>query len=367
MHKKLLPLAIAAAMAAPAAQASDVTVYGKAHIALSSYDNGSAVNTGSNYVDLSSHESRLGVKGSEDLGNGLKAIFKMEMQLRLADVGNDINNGDAGTISMRNTYVGLAGDWGTFLMGRHDTPLKISTGSLDLFDGTIADYNTVAADGDDQNQGRNVSGTSATNQARGLEFLNTRADNAIAYVSPNMNGFTAAVAIVPAGESTLVGTDNANADSLAEAASAALLYGNGPFFASLAYTSYSSDIITGAFANTDIDVWRAGLGYTANNFHVGFVYEDFQAGTTLDGLNNALSDHDIWQLSGSYTFGNNVVKAAYGKRDGSGASADIDQASLGIDHMFSKRTKVYAVYTNVDSSLAGQDWSGVSAGMVHEF
>ena len=63
-------------------------------------------------------------------------------------------------------------------MGRHDTPLKISTGKLDLFADTLADMNATVG------------------------FQDLRADNAVAYISPSFSGFTLAAAIVPAGGST---------------------------------------------------------------------------------------------------------------------------------------------------------------------
>lgn len=361
MNKKFLSLAVAAAMAAPmAAQAQDVTLYGKAHLAVSNYSVGNALNAGQDFWDLASHESRIGVKGSEDLGNGMKAIFKMEFQVRMADdattSANVINNGDvARQMTGRNMYVGLAADWGTFLMGRHDTPLKLSTASLDVFDGTIADYNGNAAD--------NAEGVGAGNllaDTDNASFSNVRADNAIAYVSPNMNGLTIAAAIVPSGNATVTGSNNNAADGLAEAVSIAAIYSNGPFFATLARTDYSSDIVATA-NNTDAEITRAGLGYTANNFHVNFVYEDIDTSAVLG------ADATTWQLAGTYTFGNNVVKASYRTRENQGVNNDVDQWALGIDHNLSKRTKVYAVYTDVSAEAVGQDWSAFSAGMVTNF
>jgi len=114
-----------------------------------------------------------------------------------------------------------------------------------------------------------------------------------------------------------------------------------------------------------LDIVRAGLGYTANNFHVGFVYENEDASA-------ANVDVDVWQLNASYAFGNNVIKAAYGERDaGTGWAAsfrdDADQFSVGIDHNFSKKTKAYAVYTDVDSASVGEDWSGLSVGLSTNF
>ena len=348
MNKKLLPLAVAAIMAAPAAQASDLTVYGKAHLSLSTYDDSAAAGGRYNW-DISSNASRLGVKGSEDLGNGLKAIFKMEMQVRMANNDGDVTSQSIASegLSMRNSYVGLAGGWGTFLIGRHDTPMKISTGSLDLFGDTIADYNGNGADAE------------PSTVTAGLGIQDIRADSVLAYVSPNMNGLTIAAATITAGLDD--STNGADGSDLVEAYSVAAMYSNGPFFASLAYEAFEDRLIANAVADAD-EKWRLGLGYTANNFHVGFVYEDQEAQGGTVG-----NDYEIWQLSGSYTFGNNVLKAAYGERDGSGTNEDRDQWAIGLDHKMSKRTKVYAVYTDMDSSAASSDWSGFSAGMVHSF
>ncbi len=91
---------------------------------------------------------------------------------------------------MRNTFVGLAGGWGTALMGRHDTPMKISTGKLDLFADTMADYNGTVG------------------------FRDLRADNAVAYISPSFAGFTFAGAIIPAGGATGGYNSNAQANGL---------------------------------------------------------------------------------------------------------------------------------------------------------
>ena len=86
MNKKLLTAAIAAIIAAPtAALANDVTVYGVAHLSI---DYLSSDLEGVDGFDVASRASRLGFKGTEDLANGLKAIWKMEFQVDMADSGN---------------------------------------------------------------------------------------------------------------------------------------------------------------------------------------------------------------------------------------------------------------------------------------
>ncbi len=365
MNKKLLSAAVAAAMVAPAAMAGDVTIYGEAHVAMSYYDVGEDApfsGHGDKVWDLASHESYIGFKGSEDLGGGLSAIWQMEIQIELADAGNTgagvLNNQDWGM--MRNSFVGLAGSWGTFLMGRHDTPYNISTASLDIFSETVADYNLNGSDAEPSGAGLN---------SLGLRFEDVRADSAVAYISPTWNGLTLAGAWVTAG-----GTDHfagsIDLSDLMEAWSVAALYGNGPFYASVAYENIDNE--TADALGLARDKWRVGLGYTANGFHVGLVYEDTDGNPTGGSLGG---DAERWQLSGSYTFGNNVVKGMYGSEDRKDATAngDRNQWAIGIDHNFSKRTTAYLVYTAYDAdglSFGGGpelDWDAYSLGLRHKF
>jgi predicted porin len=229
MNKKILSLAVAAAMVAPGAAMAEAILYGKLNVSLD-YANVKNVvlpNTSSRrcqrqrdprrqrqpdpgqncsrvrtsdgwgmsngYIPGENRASRIGVKGSEDLGNGLKAIYQVELGVNLNDTNNNVlSNSDS--ITYRNTFIGLAGDWGTFLAGRHDTPMKISTGKLDLFSDTMADYNGTVG------------------------FRDLRADNVVAYISPSLAGFQLMGAIIPAGGATGGGQGlNLNEDSLAGA------------------------------------------------------------------------------------------------------------------------------------------------------
>ena len=225
MNKKLIPFAVAAALTAPLAAQAEVTIYGKANV---SYDavkcdgdkrhykitsnqpegcgaflfdeNGDLIT--SSFYGPEGRASRLGFKGSEDLGNGLKAIWKMEFSVDMAN--------NSAVNSSRNAYVGLAGDtWGTILMGRHDSPYKMATSKLDYFSDQLADFN----------------GT--------IGFEDLRLENVAAYISPNWGGFTLSGAVVAPGfQGGDVGRD------LAEAYSIAGVYDNGPFFFSAAYENF---------------------------------------------------------------------------------------------------------------------------------
>ena len=328
--KKILAAAIAAAIVpmAAAADTNNVTVYGKVHVSIDSNDTAAKDN-----YEVSSRSSRLGFKGTEDLGNGLKAIWQYEMTY-------DVTDGDAVT-SARNSYVGLAGDFGTFLVGRHDTPAKVAfyaAGVEELGD-SILDLNCKSA-----------SDCSPTN---GI-FYELRASNAIAYISPSFSGLTVAGAIVP-GEQDGVTPGQTERDGIADSYSLAAMYGANGLKASLAYESL------GVYSNTEEQsMWQAGVSYTMNAFKVGAMYQDI---SDMNGV--ADNDYTAWLLNATYTFGNNKVIGQYGETDAD-LMDDRTVWGLGLEHMFSKRTSVYAAYANNDPDGGDED-SQWSVGMIHNF
>ncbi len=337
MNKKLLVAAIAAAAVLPMTAQAGVQVYGVVHASID-YVNPEARGMDS-FWNVSSNTTRLGFKGSEDLGNGLKAIWKMEIAYNLTS--DRFQGNSPGWGAGRNAYIGLAGDWGTFLYGRHDTPYKISSGKLDFFADTMADYNTT------------------------LGFQDIRANDAIAYISPNLSGFTLAGAAVSGVDYPGYITDNAT--GIADGYSLAAMYSNNGIFASLAYEDINK--LLGTDKNNK---WRAGLGYFADSFAIAGVYE---AHSMSDGY-----DVDRWQVSAKYMFGNNAIKGMWGQEN----PDDFGNRSawaVGLDHMLSKRTTAYLMYTNANDSdfadgapvagtglhnyqLAG---TGFSLGAIHKF
>lgn len=335
MKKNVIALAVLAAMAAPLAVQAQPTVYGKVHVSLDSnnVENAAGDTTKDNF-ELKSRASRVGVKGSEDLGNGLKAVYGLEWQVDVADTGN---------LSARNQFVGLAGGFGTVLAGRHDTPMKISTGKLDFFADESGDYNSTVG------------------------FVDVRAPNAIAYISPNMTGLTIAAAVVPgegAGADNAALTDYANdANGLADVTSIALMYSAGPLYLSAAHEAASSDALDQA--DDGYTQIRLGAGYSVAGVDLALVYETQDTGTD-DGV----GDRALTQVSARYNMGANAIKAMYGMADD---WSEIDESghttyAVGFDHKFSKSTKAYAQYTAVDSDdFGGNDSTVLSFGMVTSF
>jgi len=310
--------------------------------------------------------NRLGIRGSEDLGEGLKAIYQIELAIPITDTDDEFANADPGRIGMRNSYLGLAIDWGTLLVGRHDTPTKMSTSRLDLFADTLADYNYTVG------------------------FDDVRADNTILYISPSFHGLQVAGALIPTGGATIGGGPNPDADSIAAGWSVAVNYERGPFFASAAYEVLGSelwalqdgayDMIHAVFAD-DETKWRLGLGLLDwNGFTLSGIYESREnvLGMPVD------ASADLWQVQTGYAFGNNMIKAMYGSYDRDTGEDDDDDLvdairgladgdrnswAIAFDHNFSKRTRAYVVYTDVDDDdeVISPSWTGFSLGMIHSF
>ena len=342
MKKKLIVAAIAAAMVAPMAAMADATVYGKVRVATQYADRDGVYffeddddligeRIGNDAWGMEDQVSRLGIKGSEDLGNGLKAIYQMEFGVNVGD-----GLGKSGDFwSQRNSYVGLAGGWGTFLMGRHDTPYKISSGKLDFFADTAADYDN----------GCDVAITCLYNpNGAGQLFNSLRVDGAIAYISPSFSGFTLAGAVVQ----TDTQGDFEDADDFASAYSLAVMFNQGPWFASLAYEQLMADSlgVYGILADDD-SKWRLGLGILGwSGFSLSGIYEDRSNAYFIDG-----ADRTSWQIQAAYDFGNNRVKGMYGNRDDDGVlfeRLDFDTWAIGFQHNLSKRTDVQVLYRQLN-------------------
>jgi len=345
MKKNIIALAIAGALAAPLAAQAEVTVYGKAHLSIDSvsesYDSVHWVDANNNGImdigevtvntnvsgdvnEVNSRASRVGVKGSEDLGNGLKAVYGMEWEVSL-DENSGINKG-------RNAFVGMAGGFGTVLAGKHDTPMKMSTAKLDMFSDESGDYNTTVG------------------------FHDVRANNAIAYVSPAFSGLTIAAAIVP-------GETAGSADGFTDATSVAGMYSGGPLYAALAYEVITQDYLNAAYGNffsDDFVKTRAGVGYAMAGLKVGLVYEKQDFGSS--------ADRDLFQIQAGYTMGANTFKAMYGSAGDLGDAKDTgrDTYAVGVDHAFSKTTKVYAQYTAINHNDADLGTVDDIVGMIQD-
>ena len=343
MKKTLIAAAVAAAVAAPAANAG-VTIYGTMHVSIDYLDYGTSTyncdgnSTPGGGYHVCTRTSKMGFKGSEDLGNGLKAIWKMESAVSIADGGAKGGSWQ----SARNSYIGLAGDWGTFLYGRHDTPYKMafySTG-IDMLGDSFMDVNALYG------------------------IVEWRRDSAIAYVSPNWNGLTFAGAVIPGEGRT---TDNGSLnDGFADSYSLGVMYSNNGLKLAAGYEDTQGE------TGQDSKEWMVGAGYSMNAFDVSAVYIDQEA--PIPGIPEL--DTTVWAVSAAYTFGNNKIIGTVGQNDWEAPGVSDDGMGYGValQHMFSKRTSAYIGYSTTEAlnlhktvDYAGIDSEAVSFGMIHNF
>lgn len=332
MQKKLIVVALAAAAFSTSALADtgNVSIYGTADLSFDLINTGASAAgaAGISKNAVSSNVSKLGFKGSEGLDDGLTAIWQIEQQINMDNTG--------GTLGTRNTFLGLKSDTaGTVLMGRHDTPYKLATRKLDIFGDNIADNRSLLGA---------VSGKSAQAAFDG------RQPDVIAYISPDLSGFTGAIAYVNLNEGAngvaVPGTATGNASAL----SLAGMFKQDAFYGSLGYETHKLETVA---AGAKESAWKLGFGYDIDALGLGFVYEKTSDNLTAVTAANRYG-HNAYYLSANYKMGMNAIKAAYGKAGqlGTTINSGANQFSLGYDHGLSKRTKLYAIYSRISNQSA---------------
>lgn len=346
MNKKLLAFAVAAAFAAPMvanADSGNVTIGGTVKMSVDSLDNGVDRNW-----NVSSNSSNIWFKGAEDLGNGMKAVWQMTNYVGMGATGNGDNSWTNG-----NSFIGLAGGFGTVVLGRHDTPFKILGRKVDLFGDQIGDSRNL------------ISAGGAT--------WDLRPDNVLAWITPTFSGFHAALAHV-----TNVGGGAATEKTI-DAWSALGIYENGPLTAGLAYERHNLSN-TAAGVNDESAVRLAG-GY---NFGAGKVNALWQR---ISDIGGGTTDRSTWGLGASFKVGGGAAKVQYTRAGdvSSTSNTGANMWSLGYDHNLSKRTVAYVAIARTSNDsvatfsayggghgdnpgiMAGENGTGFSLGMTHSF
>jgi predicted porin len=347
--KKEILFALAAAISAPAwADTANVEVYGNFDVSYDSIKTGTSTKgvAGTTSNRVSSNTTFIGFKGAADAGAGWAAIWQVESLIALGDAAVNGTNGGVnsgiGYLGTRNTFVGLKSDsYGTLLAGRYDTPYRLSTRRLDVFDRGIADNRSILG-------GSNVAAKAS---------FDGRQDQVVAYISPRLAGVTVAAA-----HANLNPTVNTAGPYQGNATSVAGWYDADGFFAALAYEQHNlQNTATTGFLGSE-HAARAGLGYTKEGvFAVGFVAE--KTGDNLGVGKTNLYGHSTYYVSGKVNVGSaGAIKAAFTTAGniggGTTASTGAKQYSLGYDHSLSKRTTLYALYTKLkNASAAGYSLS----------
>lgn len=325
MKKTLIASAVAAACAFPMIASAGTTLYGDLRYSVNSVDDDGAAVDG---LEANDNASRIGVKGSYDMGNGMTAIFHIQ-----AAANMDANGGIA--FGQRFNWGGLKGSFGTVLYGRASSPYKMAGVKLDPF----YDTNSISQGLGNGNAGATHGLTNLTNG-----FL----DNVIAYITPNFNGISGNVVLV---------IDDTNADEHA--------YNYG--------ITYSANGITAGIQHIDLnDTFDGILGFEdSTRYHAKYAASNWSIAASIEDAtqNGGAIDQDNLYIAGTY----NVSKAtklaiSYGDQDADGANAsDGDAWTMGVFHSLYKKTTIHALYSTGDSDVANNDIDSFAVGISQKF
>jgi predicted porin len=307
MKKTLLAIALLSTLPLAAHAQSNVTIYGVADVSINSED-ADAPGVGRRTAITSGNQStsRLGFRGTEDLGNGLKALFNIE-----AGVALDTGAADTAGLFQRRAVVGLQGSFGTVTVGREYSPVAIVILASDPLGHGF--------------YGSSLAGFGAGRATR-------RLSNSVNYKSEAISGFSA-LAAYSAGERT-------PSDPSGNLVGGGLEYRNGPVYLGAAYHQVERLSIG------DDKEMGFGAGYTFGNFELRGSYMR----TDLIGPNNAYK-HFI--VGGAYTMGaNKFFLSAHEQRQdaGNGRGKGFTAA---YSYTLSKRTNLYSTYARVNNNGAG--------------
>ncbi|WP_374438484.1 porin [Inhella sp.] len=302
---------VAAAVAAPAFAQSSVTLYGRLNTTV---ENQKVNNQARKWV-VQNNSSRIGFKGTEDMGGGLKASFQLEHGF-----ASDTGAANA-TFWGREAWVQLAGSFGAIRLGNITPESYFAT----------ADYVSMH---------NHDTGTSS-DALYGGPFLNK---NKVMYMTPTVGGFSASIAGTAGEKVEKNGTDFA------------MNYDAGPFHGGFGYSKQG-----------EMNQWAVRALVEAGPVVVGGYYQKDDLGADT---------RDVWRLAAMYAVGAsefhvNMGRASQAKSGATVLSPKQDQWTLGYNYNLSKRTKVYAFYTkndlNKNTSAADNEFSSLAMGVRHNF
>jgi len=298
--RTLVAMALTVA-ATSAAEAKDWEIYGKINVSAQQSDEGEG-----SFGELKSNASRIGVKGDYALEHDLTLIYQLEWEVDLSDEANEKN------LKSRNQFIGLKGDFGTVLAGRHDTALKLAQGKIDQFN----DY-----EGD----------------VKSLWKGENRVSDTVIYQSPSILGFKFTAQQIMA--------DEPDADS---AQSYAIGYGDEELKESAWYAAVALD--------------NRVNGYDATRLAVQTKLAGFKLGAMLQQQKNVATgdEKDGYLASVAYPLNNVELKTQYQVQE------DDNGISVGADYKLGKNTKLYGWYSSFDFDTA-TDSNYVAIGLEHKF
>ncbi len=271
--------------------------------------------------------TRIGFKGKEDLGNGLKGLFVLE-----TGIAADRGGFNQGNLAFgRQSFVGLQGNFGTVTLGRQYTShfLALNQVADPFASGMAGNAQNLMLPGAVPNAAPYTASPAADPTADGLEADRAiRMNNAVKYASPIIGGFSGEVAY-GFGEA-------ARSDARNRVITGSIGYDMKPVSVRLSHyrkngspagVNLSSTLLA---ANWDLGVAKVFAAYADNDWAGAGKSHDYLVGATAP-------------------FGPHTFIASYIRKDVRNSRADADQWGLGYTYALSKRTNLYAAYGRIDN------------------
>lgn len=358
MKKQLMVAAATAALSQLACAQTSVAVYGMLDAGLS-YESGNSEGSVTKVGSGIAGGSRWGIKGSEALGGGTRALFLIEGGIQL-DTGAQ---GQGGLAFGRQSFVGIGNDAaGTLTLGRQYAPHYLVTVFADPFSsGTSADEKNLINPVSDGG----------------------RMSNSVKYASPQWHGLSAEVAYA-AGE-------NGSDDSAGRGAGMSLAYDAGPLALRIAYHSTNNDTTTTRNGSARNSFVAATYAFPVAKLYLGYGVNKGRFSSYLRNAANpygyevaptaaTLTDDSADALLGvSVPLGAHTLLGSWiHKDDKTAPNRDADQFAVGYRYTLSRRTNLYAVYARMindngapytlgNASDGGAGDRAVNLGMQHAF
>jgi predicted porin len=288
-----------------------ITIYGRLDVAVESNNDGDVKRTA-----LHNYSSRLGFKGERKFNDSITGIMQIETGVAPDD------NANSGTFASRNSFVGLKGQFGTVIGGKHDMPFKSLEGG-----GTVTQ---LWGNADTPDVILNGKGTGRTIKDN-IFGLGTRQTNVLQYWSPKFNDVSVKLAYSPDEVNGAAGTTKSTN------LGASIEYDDGTWNAGIAMEKQSNKTAVGQ----DLSGTKATAGYKFDQGTVGVGYSTINNGAGKKTKN--------WVVTGSYNLGPTILKANYGQssESASGANDSVKMFGLELDYPIDKFTTVYTYYTKI--------------------
>ncbi|MGI4719378.1 MAG: porin [Janthinobacterium lividum] len=322
MKRSLMAVALLGAFAGVAHAQTSVQIYGTIDAGLVKRS-GESLNIGKRASNT------LGFKGTEDLGNGLKALFQLEMRYEPDTGTNEVGgNGTQRPLFQGQSRVGLQGDFGMVRIGRGLTPFHETVGAFEPFHASPspAGFWTDIAVAGYTSQPLDTAG-----------YSSNRFSNGVWYNSPVQSGFQLNAAVATkegGGAAAIVGRGTAANPQYPAGAEASA----NPFSITGTYNNGPAAFMAGYERNAiESKVWSIGASFAATpelKLMGLYTKQDQEHNRFLNANTKA------WVLGANYTMGPGKVLAGYGQKDVDGLDK-VKQLSLGYEYSLSKRTYLY--------------------------